>query len=168
MRNQKVKKGPSDSVPDQDSGGIGRRIKEIRKSIGMPQAEFAKRIGVYGSHISMIENNKRSPSKQFIIAVCSTFNISAEWLMHGVGNRYFYDNQDSGTKYPEKFKRDDILNNLKDASMLLKQVLGYIYMISDSDVVLKHDDIDAMIAKKYFERMLRIVTHEYKQLGSKL
>lgn len=41
---------------------VGKRLKEIRKQVGLSQRELAKRAGVTNSTISMIEKNNVSPS----------------------------------------------------------------------------------------------------------
>ena len=41
---------------------IGSRLQAVRKSKGLSQRELAKRVGVTNSTISLIEQNKVSPS----------------------------------------------------------------------------------------------------------
>ena len=41
---------------------IGARLQLVRKSKGLSQRELAKRVGVTNSTISLIEQNKVSPS----------------------------------------------------------------------------------------------------------
>src|SRR5829696_3808191 len=41
---------------------IGRRIREVREDLGMPQAELARRAGVASNTIYLIETDRRRPS----------------------------------------------------------------------------------------------------------
>jgi transcriptional regulator with XRE-family HTH domain len=41
---------------------IGARMREVRKDLGMPQAELARRAGTSRNHIVMIEAGSRTPS----------------------------------------------------------------------------------------------------------
>jgi transcriptional regulator with XRE-family HTH domain len=41
---------------------IGHRVREIRKDLGMPAAELARRVGTSRNHIVMIEAGSRTPS----------------------------------------------------------------------------------------------------------
>ncbi|MDX1607873.1 MAG: helix-turn-helix transcriptional regulator [Candidatus Spechtbacterales bacterium] len=38
---------------------IGKKLKKIRKQMGMSQKEFGKKLGISGSFVGYIENNKR-------------------------------------------------------------------------------------------------------------
>ena len=64
--------------------GIGERLKYIRKSEGLTQAEFGGKIGVSESAISNYESEKRPLSDSLIKLVCQTFGYYYEWLSNGV------------------------------------------------------------------------------------
>lgn len=61
------------------------RIKQIRKSTGLTQADFGKRIGVKGNTITNYETGLRTPSDAVILSICREFNINETWLRTGVG-----------------------------------------------------------------------------------
>ncbi len=64
---------------------MNNRIKEIRKSAGLSQEEFGKRLSVTKTSISKIEAGINNPSDQTIKLICSEFNVNEEWLRSGVG-----------------------------------------------------------------------------------
>ena len=55
---------------------IGARLQLVRKSKGLSQRELAKRVGVTNSTISLIEQNKVSPSVSSLKKVLDGIPIS--------------------------------------------------------------------------------------------
>jgi len=66
--------------------GIDHRIFDVRKKVGLNQADFGKRIGVTRSAICNYENGSRSVGEQVILAICREFNVSEAWLRTGKGD----------------------------------------------------------------------------------
>lgn len=64
------------------------RIKEIRKSEGLTQVEFAKRIGLSRNYIGLIEIGKRAPSDRTIFDICRVFSVNEKWLRTGEGEMF--------------------------------------------------------------------------------
>jgi len=63
---------------------IGERIRHIRKTNKLTQADFSKKLCVSGSHIANIENNKDNPSNAVIRLISTTFNINEGWIKNGL------------------------------------------------------------------------------------
>lgn len=61
------------------------RIKNIRKHFGLSQSDFGESLGVSRDAISNYELGRVVPSELFVNHLCSTFNISREWLETGEG-----------------------------------------------------------------------------------
>lgn len=78
---------------------INTRIKNLRISLNLTQTEFGNKIGLAPSSLSDIENNKCSVNKRNIVAICSIFNVSENWLVNGKGNMFIEENK----KYDEFF-----------------------------------------------------------------
>ena len=57
------------------------RLKELRKSLGINQIEFGKRLNVTKQCISNWENNNIMPSIDMLIRVSKTFSVSADYLL---------------------------------------------------------------------------------------
>lgn len=62
---------------------FGERIRQLRQSAGMTQAELAKRMGISSSSVGMYEQNRRKPSGEIIWKLCKLFDISSDWLLSG-------------------------------------------------------------------------------------
>ena len=60
------------------------RIKAVRTSLGLSQAEFGKRIGVRQSTIANYERGF-PPLDAAITAICREFHVREEWLRNGTG-----------------------------------------------------------------------------------
>ena len=60
---------------------LGTRIKELRNTKKMTQAEFAERLGVTKSAVSSYENGSRLPSYDILIKIARIFKVSTDNLL---------------------------------------------------------------------------------------
>ena len=74
---------------------LGERIKFVRKSNKLNQADFAKKLGISQTHVSKIEKNIENPSETLLRFTSYMFAINIEWLKTGSGTpsdcKGFYD-----------------------------------------------------------------------------
>jgi transcriptional regulator with XRE-family HTH domain len=61
------------------------RIRAVRKQLGINQGEFARRIGLTQTAMSMIEVGKSRLTEKNIKLICATFNINETWFRTGKG-----------------------------------------------------------------------------------
>lgn len=61
------------------------RIKELRKSLGLNQAEFGARLGVASNTISTYETGTRPVAEPIIKSIVREFGVSEAWLRDGTG-----------------------------------------------------------------------------------
>ena len=61
------------------------RIKELRKSLGLNQTEFADKLGIATSTISCYELGTRVPSDAIIKSICREYGVNETWLRTGAG-----------------------------------------------------------------------------------
>jgi transcriptional regulator with XRE-family HTH domain len=92
---------------------VGARLKAIRKMHGLSQRELAKRAGVTNGTISLIEQNRVSPSVSSLRKVLSGLPMS-------LGE--FFTNDFSAT--PKVFFDQDELTELGDGEVRLRLVAG--------------------------------------------
>ena len=64
---------------------LQERIKLLRKKLDLNQEEFAEKIGLKRSALSLIEIGKNPLTEQNIKLICLTFNVSRDWLDSGEG-----------------------------------------------------------------------------------
>jgi transcriptional regulator with XRE-family HTH domain len=68
--------------------GMLDRIKAVRMALGINQGEFAKRIGLTQTAMSMIVVGKSKLTEKNIKLICVTFNVNEEWLRTGKGEMF--------------------------------------------------------------------------------
>lgn len=70
---------------------IHERIKAVRKTVGISQAEFGKRVGISRDAVNNIENGrlKRPEQKEPLYRlICAEFAINEQWLRTGEGDMF--------------------------------------------------------------------------------
>ncbi|MBK8806116.1 MAG: helix-turn-helix transcriptional regulator [Bacteroidales bacterium] len=68
---------------------IHERISKLLNVLGYTAAQFADILGVQRSSISHLVTGRNKPSSDFLQKLLSKFpNVSAEWLLLGVGTMY--------------------------------------------------------------------------------
>jgi transcriptional regulator with XRE-family HTH domain len=100
------------------------RIRELRKSLNLRQAEFAKKIGLSDSAMSRIETGENALTEQNIFLICSSYGVNEEWLRHGKG-LMFDNNAIPGAK--------DLMDTYKELlDINRKLVLDHAHYLLDS------------------------------------
>jgi transcriptional regulator with XRE-family HTH domain len=64
------------------------RVRIVRKKLGLNQSEFAKRIGLTQTSLSMIELGNTVFTDKNIKLICATFNVDETWLRTGDGEMF--------------------------------------------------------------------------------
>lgn len=67
---------------------MNERIKEVRKSLGLTQQEFADRIGVKRNTVATYEGGRNIPIDSVVSLICKEFNVNEEWLRTGEGEMF--------------------------------------------------------------------------------
>jgi transcriptional regulator with XRE-family HTH domain len=88
--------------------GLKNRIKEIRKSLGLTQEEFSKRLGIKRNTVANYEIGRNEPIDAVISLICREFDVNEEWLRCGTGEMFI-----------ERLEEDEtaaLVQNLLDTS----------------------------------------------------
>jgi transcriptional regulator with XRE-family HTH domain len=64
------------------------RIRLVRKKIDLKQSDFAGRIGLTQTSMSMIEAGKAPLTDKNIKLICATFAVDEDWLRTGKGEMF--------------------------------------------------------------------------------
>lgn len=70
---------------------IGEKIKDLRKSAGLSQAELAFRLGLFQKDVSRWESGTHSPQAETLARLCKALNVSADELLLCDGQLSFFD-----------------------------------------------------------------------------
>jgi transcriptional regulator with XRE-family HTH domain len=63
------------------------RIKELRKSIGISQPVFAKKISISKGYIANLELGQKI-NDRIVKLICQEFNVNEDWLRTGNGTMF--------------------------------------------------------------------------------
>ena len=63
------------------TASIGEKVKEIRLENGLSQAKFGEILHVSQDTVSLWEKGKALPNTEYVILICKTFDISADYLL---------------------------------------------------------------------------------------
>ena len=67
---------------------MDERLKELRKTLGITQQEFANKINTSRSNVAGYETGTRVPSNAIICLICKEFRVNEEWLRTGNGDMF--------------------------------------------------------------------------------
>jgi transcriptional regulator with XRE-family HTH domain len=67
---------------------MNKRLKEVRKALGLNQEDFSKQIGIAQNSYSLIETGKINLTERNIKVICLIHNVSEEWLRNGTGEMF--------------------------------------------------------------------------------
>lgn len=70
---------------------IHERIKAVRKTVGISQTEFGKRIGISRDAVNNVENGRLKKPEQkepLYRLICTEFGVSEQWLRTGEGDMF--------------------------------------------------------------------------------
>lgn len=70
---------------------INTRVALLRKKLNLTQSQFAEKIGLKFSAISMIELGKTPVTEVNIKAICYAFSVREDWLRFGSGEMFDID-----------------------------------------------------------------------------
>lgn len=64
------------------------RIKELRKTLGLTQQEFADKIGIKRNTVATYESGRNEPIDAVVSLICREFNVNEKWLRTGEGEMF--------------------------------------------------------------------------------
>lgn len=62
---------------------VGLRIREVREVLHMTREQFSERCDISDSFLVAVENGKKSITSKTLFKICSTTNISADYIIFG-------------------------------------------------------------------------------------
>jgi transcriptional regulator with XRE-family HTH domain len=71
--------------------GMISRLKTLRKALKLTQKEFAEKISLTQSSLSLIESEHWPLTAKNVRLICSEFNVNEAWLRDGIGEMFGVD-----------------------------------------------------------------------------
>lgn len=103
------------------TGTINARIKQVRKSLKLNQADFGEQIALAQTYLSQIERGDREVTEKILKLVCFQFNVSERWLRTGEGNMFEESSDSLISQLCEKYKLDDMARVLLETFISMPQ-----------------------------------------------
>ena len=64
------------------------RLKQLRKTLGITQQEFADKIGIKRNSYANYETGRNTPIDAIILSICREFDVNEVWLRNGEGEMF--------------------------------------------------------------------------------
>ena len=61
---------------------FGKRLRELRRRMGLTQEELGRKIGISSSAIGMYEQGKREPDNHTLLKLCDLFEVTTDYLIN--------------------------------------------------------------------------------------
>lgn len=119
---------------------MNERLKTLRSELRLNQADFSKKLGMAQSTYATLETGKTQLRDRHINLICSTFNVSSEWLRTGKGEMFEHDlNEKLGKEVARMFSNGDDLTK--------KLILG-LSELDENEVKIVKILVDGLVEKK--------------------
>lgn len=77
---------------------FANRLKQLREEKGLSQTQIADELGISRGSVSFYENGDRTPDIDILVKVCSSFDVSPEYML-GMSNCRKNDNVDISKQF---------------------------------------------------------------------
>lgn len=132
---------------------MNNRLKEIRKTEGMNQHDFAEKLGIGQSTLAMMEVGKRKITERHIKTICSICHVNEEWFRTGAGNPYCHNKKSILEILSEQYHLSDLES---------KVIFCYLQLDSENRACIKGyvdrlvEEMDLKIATENSEKLVPI------------
>jgi transcriptional regulator with XRE-family HTH domain len=67
---------------------INHRVKKVRESLKLSQAQFSRIISLSNGYLGGVETEKRKVNDRLVKLICAAFDVDREWLRTGNGSMF--------------------------------------------------------------------------------
>jgi transcriptional regulator with XRE-family HTH domain len=129
-----------------------KRLKEIRKTLGLLKSDFARGLNVSNAFITDLEKGKYKPGYDFFIKIVRAYNVNLHYLLFGEGEMFL-----SPTTHYSKIvenlsvNRDDVQELLwyfERSPIIQYLMLGYFRTILQKEAAAIKKELEEYKAKK--------------------
>ena len=127
---------------------MNERIKQLRKTLGLTQQEFAERIGVKRNTIAQYETGRNEPIGSVLNLICKEYNVNPDWLRNGSGEMFIEPATFSLDEYAQANKLNkteiSIIRGFMELNPDTRQAIYNVFSNAfndEEDDILKYDEI---------------------------
>lgn len=127
---------------------MNERIKQLRKTLGFTQQEFAERIGVKRNTIAQYETGRNEPIGSVLNLICKEYNVNPDWLRNGSGEMFIEPATFSLDEYAQANKLNkteiSIIRGFMELNPDTRQAIYNVFSNAfndEEDDILKYDEI---------------------------
>jgi len=124
---------------------LKERLKELRKTLGMTQAEFSDRIGIKRNTLANYETGRNEPIDGIIFSICREFSVSEEWLRTGKGEMLIFVPSETLDKLAHEYKLSDEAKNFVRSFVELDDVEMGVVLKFMGKMVAGNEEMAAML-----------------------
>lgn len=93
---------------------FGRRIKEVRRKLGIKQQDMARALHISGSYLSEVEAGKSKAGFDLFFYISEQFNVNLHYLLHGIGPMFSPDDSEPGVTATDYGECGDKIEEMLD------------------------------------------------------
>lgn len=109
--------------PDKDFNlTVGLRIREIRETYHMTQAEFSERCDLSESFLAAVEGGRKGVTSKTLYKICTTMNVSADYFIRGKNNGFETDTLTEILNSMDKRSREGAMRILREYADVVYQL----------------------------------------------
>lgn len=112
---------------------LGKRIRKIRKDLGMSQTKLANKVGLSYAQIGRYETKNAQPQTEILKKIAETLEVSVDFLLNGS-------------------KEEQAKNRLSDIELINQ--FKAVEQMGDEDKYIIKQLIDAFIKKRQIQRIV--------------
>ena len=104
--------------------GVGKRIAEIRREVGMTQEQLAEKAEISVVHLSNIELGKKLPGLAVLIRIAEALEVATDWILRAnVPGTYAVANEKIGKLLQDcsNTEMEDLLRILGDIKIAIRR-----------------------------------------------
>lgn len=64
---------------------MNQRLLELRKTLGLTQAQFGEKLNLKNNTITNLEKGVRPLTDRVVTDICREYNVNEQWLRQGIG-----------------------------------------------------------------------------------
>ncbi len=121
------------------------RIKQIRKTLKLSQAEFASQLGLTQPSIAALEGSPRPPQERHIKAICNIYGVDEHWLRTG-----------EGEMFPPKTTEDELIDAFSQLIQAADNPLAQKIILTLAQMTPDEWDMAAAFIEKFLANSERI------------